>query len=332
MHKIALISGDGIGPEISEAVKKIVAESGAKIEWEEVLLGEIAYKQLGDYLPQESIDKIRQMKIALKGPLTTPVGGGFKSINVTLRKEFNLYANLRPVRNLPNVKSVRNDIDLVVVRENTEDLYIGNERKVDDDTVEAIKLITRQASERIVKFAFDYAVDRGRKKVSAVHKANILKMSDGLFLESARKIAANYPSIEFNDVIVDNMCMQMVMYPEKYDVLVMPNLYGDILSDLAAGLIGGLGLAPSANLGEDFAIFEAVHGSAPNIAGQNAANPIALLLSAVMMLEYIGEAEAGARIKTAVNKALANAEILTPDLGGKGTTTSLTEEICKHLA
>ena len=331
MHKIALVSGDGIGPEISQAVKTIVAESGASIEWEEVLLGEIAFKQMGDYLPQKSIEKIRAKKIALKGPLTTPIGGGFKSINVTLRKEFNLYANLRPVRNLPNVQSVRNDIDLVIVRENTEDLYIGSERKVDENTVEAIKLITRQASERIARFAFDYAVQRDRKKVTAVHKANILKMSDGLFLESARKIATGYPAIEFNDVIVDNMCMQMVMYPTKFDVLVMPNLYGDILSDLAAGLIGGLGLAPSANLGDDFAIFEAVHGSAPNIAGQNAANPIAMLLSAVMMLEYIGEEKAGARIKKAVNLALANPDVLTPDLGGKGTTTSLTDEICRHI-
>lgn len=330
MRRITLINGDGIGPEISDAVVKIVEASGLKIDWDIQTAGADVIEKEGTPLPERVLNSIKENKIALKAPVTTPIGKGFRSVNVQLRKALDLYANLRPCKNLPNVKTKFDDVDIVVVRENTEDLYAGIERQVNSDTAESIKVITRKASERICKFAFDYAIKNNRKEVCVVTKANIMKLSDGLFLESYRKIAENYPQINKREILVDNLCMQLVQNPSQFDVLVLPNLYGDIVSDLCAGLIGGLGVAQGANIGLDYAVFEPVHGSAPDIKGQNKANPTALLLSAIEMLKYIGEFSYADRIEKALFKTLERG-IFTADLGGTASTKDFTEAIIQEL-
>ena len=330
MRRITLINGDGIGPEISDAVVKIIEASGLKIDWDIQTAGADVIEKEGTPLPERVLNSIKENKIALKAPVTTPIGKGFRSVNVQLRKALDLYANLRPCKNLPNVKTKFDNVDIVVVRENTEDLYAGIERQVDNDTAESIKVITRKASERICKFAFDYAIKNNRKEVCVVTKANIMKLSDGLFLESYRKIAENYPEIKKREILVDNLCMQLVQNPSQFDVLVLPNLYGDIVSDLCAGLIGGLGVAQGANIGLDYAVFEPVHGSAPDIKGQNKANPTALLLSAIEMLKYIGEFSYADRIEKALFKTLANG-IFTADLGGTASTKDFTDAIVQNL-
>ncbi len=331
MRTVTLIRGDGIGPEITEATLKVIEAAGVKINWEEVSAGEGALEAYGTPLPDKVITSLRKNGLGLKGPLTTPIGSGFRSINVALRMELDLYANLRPAKTFPGVRSRYEDIDLVVVRENTEDLYSGVEHMVGDDAAESIKIITRKASERIVRFAFDYAVDNGRKKVTAVHKANILKLSDGLFLNIAREVAAKYPQIEFEDRIVDNMAMQLVQKPEQYDVMVMPNLYGDILSDLCAGLVGGLGLVPGANIGEKAALFEPVHGSAPKYTGKNYVNPSAMIMAATLMLKYMGEKEAADRIETALAAQIKEGKDLTADLGGSAGTAEMAEALAARI-
>ena len=328
MHTVTLIRGDGIGPEISDATLTVIESTGVNIKWEEVSAGEGAIETHGTPLPEEVLVSLRKNRVGLKGPLTTPIGAGFRSINVALRMELDLYANLRPSKTFPGVRSLYSDIDLVVVRENTEDLYSGVEHMVGTDAAESIKIITRKASERIVKFAFEYAVENNRKKVTAVHKANILKLSDGLFLEVARAVAESYPQIEFEDRIVDNMAMQLVQKPQLYDVMVMPNLYGDILSDLCAGLVGGLGLVPGGNIGSEAALFEPVHGSAPKYTGQNRANPSAMIMAAVMMLGYLGEKEAAQKIETALAALIKEGKETTVDLGG----TAGTKEMAGALA
>ena len=330
MRTITLINGDGIGPEISDAVTKIIAATGLKIDWDVQTAGTDVIATEGSPLPQRVLDSVKKNKIALKAPVTTPIGKGFRSVNVQLRKELDLYANLRPCKNLPNVKTKFDDVDLVVVRENTEDLYAGIERQVDANTAESIKIITKQASERICKFAFDYAVNNKRGEVCVVTKANIMKLSDGLFLNTYREVAEKYPQIKQREILVDNLCMQLVQNPAQFDVLVLPNLYGDIVSDLCAGLIGGLGVARGANIGQDYAVFEPVHGSAPDIKGQNKANPIALLLSAVEMLRYIKEFEYADKIEQALFKTLSSG-IYTKDLGGNATTTEFTETVISNL-
>src|SRR5689334_8142500 len=330
-HKITLIPGDGIGPEVSAAAVSVMRATGVKFEWESFAAGAEALRTQGDTLPQNLIDSIKRNKIAFKGPLTTPVGEGFASSNVRLRKELDLFANLRPVCSLPNVKTRYENVDLIVVRENTEDLYSGLEHEVVPGVVESLKIITEKASTRIARFAFEYARREGRKKVTAIHKANIMKLSDGLFLRCFRKVAEQYPEIEANDLIVDNACMQLVINPNQFDVLLLENLYGDIISDLGAGLIGGLGVAPGANIGEDIAVFEAVHGAAPQIAGRGIANPTALLLSAVLMLKHLNERERALRIQAALEKVLAEGTVLTRDLGGQATTLDFTEAIIRSL-
>ncbi len=330
MKKVTLIKGDGIGPEITDSVMKIINAAGVAIDWDVQTAGADLIETEGTPLPQRVLDSVKQNKIALKSPVTTPIGKGFRSVNVQLRKELDLYANLRPCYNLPNVKTRYDKVDIVVVRENTEDLYAGIERQVDEDTAESIKIITRKASERIAKFAFDYAVKNNRKEVCVVTKANICKLSDGLFLECARKIAQQYPQIKFREILVDNCCMQLVQNPNQFDVLLLPNLYGDIVSDLCAGLIGGLGIAQGANIGEKYAVFEPVHGSAPDIAGQDKANPTAMLMSAIEMLNYIGENEAGTRIRLALFDTL-DAGIKTVDLGGNASCTEFTQAIVDRL-
>lgn len=330
MRRITLINGDGIGPEISDAVVKIIEASGLKIDWDIQTAGADVIEKEGTPLPERVLNSIKENKVALKAPVTTPIGKGFRSVNVQLRKALDLYANLRPCKNLPNVKTKFDNVDIVVVRENTEDLYAGIERQVDTDTAESIKVITRKASERICKFAFDYAIKNDRKEVCVVTKANIMKLSDGLFLESYRKIAENYPQINKREILVDNLCMQLVQNPSQFDVLVLPNLYGDIVSDLCAGLIGGLGVAQGANIGLDYAVFEPVHGSAPDIKGQNKANPTALLLSAIEMLKYIGEYSCAERIEKALFKTLENG-IFTADLGGNASTKDFTDAIIQEL-
>lgn len=330
MRRITLINGDGIGPEISDAVVKIIEASGLKIDWDIQTAGADVIEKEGTPLPERVLNSIKENKIALKAPVTTPIGKGFRSVNVQLRKALDLYANLRPCKNLPNVKTKFDNVDIVVVRENTEDLYAGIERQVDTDTAESIKVITRDASERICKFAFDYAIKNDRKEVCVVTKANIMKLSDGLFLESYRKIAENYPEIKKREILVDNLCMQLVQNPSQFDVLVLPNLYGDIVSDLCAGLIGGLGVAQGANIGLDYAVFEPVHGSAPDIKGQNKANPTALLLSTIEMLKYIGEYSCAERIEKALFKTLENG-IFTADLGGNASTKDFTDAIIQEL-
>lgn len=331
MKTITLIPGDGIGPEITESVVKILDKAGAKINWDIQTAGADVIEKEGTPLPQRVIESIKRNKVALKAPVTTPVGKGFRSVNVALRKELDLYSNLRPCKNIDGIKTKFDNVDLIIVRENTEDLYAGIERQVDEDTAESIKTITRKASMRIVKFAFDYAVKNNRKMVTAVTKANICKLSDGLFLNCAREVAENYPNITYNEVLVDNVCMQLVQNPEKYDVLVLPNLYGDIVSDLCAGLIGGLGIAKGANIGENAAVFEPVHGSAPDIKGQNKANPTALLLSAIDMLKYIEQNSVAEKIEKALYKTIKDGNVLTADLGGTATTSEYTEEIIKNL-
>jgi isocitrate dehydrogenase (NAD+) len=308
-----------------------IEATGVDLQWEVVEAGERAMAAHGTPVPDQVLASIRRNRVAIKGPITTPVGSGFRSVNVFLRKELDLYACLRPVFSIRGIRSRYENVDLVIVRENTEDLYAGIERMVDQDTAESIKLITRGASRRIVRFAFEYAVREGRKKVTAVHKANILKYSDGLFLESAREVATDYLEIEFEDRIVDNMCMQLVLKPEQYDVLVLPNLYGDIVSDLCAGLIGGLGVAAGANLGDEIAVFEAVHGSAPKYAGQNIANPTAIILSGYLMLKHLGEGEAAQRLLVAVEDVISEGKHVTRDLGGSATTWEMAEAIVEKL-
>ena len=331
MKTVTLIPGDGIGPEISDAVVKIIEKAGAQIEWDVQNAGADVAEIEGDPLPARVIASIKKNKAALKAPVTTPIGKGFRSVNVRLRKELDLYANLRPCKNIDGIKTPFCGVNLVVVRENTEDLYAGIERQVDEDTAESIKIITRQASERIARFAFEYAAKNGRKTVHAVTKANICKLSDGLFLDCARKVAKEFPEIEFKEILVDNLCMQLVQNPSKFDVLVLPNLYGDIVSDLTAGLIGGLGVAQGANIGADCAVFEPVHGSAPDIKGQNKANPTALLICAINLLKYIGEDVPAQKIEKALYKVLAEGAVLTGDLGGNASTTEFRDEIIKKL-
>ncbi len=330
MTRITLINGDGIGPEISDAVVKIIDAAGIKIDWDVQTAGADVIDKEGVPLPERVLNSVKANKVALKAPVTTPIGKGFRSVNVQLRKELDLYANLRPCKNFPNVKTRFDNVDIVVVRENTEDLYAGIERQVDENTAESIKVITRKASERIAKFAFDYAVKNDRKEVCVVTKANIMKLSDGLFLESFRNVAQTYPEISTKEILVDNLCMQLVQNPNRFDVLVLPNLYGDIVSDLCAGLIGGLGVAQGANIGLDYAVFEPVHGSAPDIKGQNKANPTALLMSATEMLKYIGEASYAAKIEKALFKTLEKG-ICTQDLGGNASTTEFTDAVIREL-
>ncbi|MEG2329328.1 isocitrate/isopropylmalate dehydrogenase family protein [Anaerorhabdus sp.] len=331
MKTITLFEGDGIGPEITQATLDVIQALQLPLQFEKYDIGQTAYEKCGELIPTVSIDSIKKNKVALKAPVTTPVGKGFRSVNVQLRIIFDLYANVRPAKLLPNVKSRYENIDLVVFRENTEDLYIGEETVISADEVHAIKKITRKGSERIIRSAFEYAVNNNRKKVTCVHKANILKKSDGLFLDIFNTIKEEYPQVEANDVIVDNACMQLVMRPEQFDIMVMPNLYGDILSDLTSGLIGGLGLLPSAQMNDEYAIFEAVHGSAPDIAGKGIANPTALLLSACMMLDYLGYQQEANKVRNAIIKTLANLEDCTPDLGGKSSTTHYTQKIISNL-
>lgn len=331
MRRVTLIPGDGVGPEIVEACRRVIEAAGVPIEWDVQEAGAGVMEKCGTPLPAHVLESIRANKVALKGPITTPVGSGFRSINVALRQELDLYANLRPARTLEGVRSPYRDIDLVVVRENTEDLYAGIERRVDEDTAESVKLITRRASERICRFAFEYARREGRRKVTAVHKANILKFTDGLFLETARAVAAEYPDIEFEDRIVDNMAMQLVQKPHIYDVLVMPNLYGDIISDLCAGLVGGLGVAPSANIGDEIQVFEPVHGSAPKYTGMNKVNPTAQILAGVLMLHHVGEKEAAERIYRAVAEVIKEGKTVTYDLGGNAGTSEMADAIIARL-
>ncbi len=332
MHNITLIEGDGIGPEIADAVVKIIDAAGVKINWDRQTAGLDVIEKEGVPLPNRVIESIKKNKVALKAPVTTPIGKGFRSVNVQLRRELDLYANVRPCKNIDGIKTPFNDVDLVVIRENTEDLYAGIERKVDDDTMEAIKLITRKASTRIVKYAFEYAKKMGRKTVWAVSKANICKLTDGLFLECAREVAKDYPEIEYKEILVDALCMQLVQNPSKFDVLVLPNLYGDIVSDLTAGLIGGLGVAQGANIGLDAAVYEPVHGSAPDIKGQNLANPSALLMCAIEMLKNIDEFDAAQKIEKALFKTIKEGRVLTQDLGGSSKTTEFRDEIIKNLS
>ncbi len=331
-YQVTLIPGDGIGPEITAAARKVVDASGVIIDWQEVIAGSEALGEYGTPLPDHVLQSIRETRIALKGPVTTPVGGGFRSVNVALRQSLDLYVNLRPAVSIPGVKSRYTGIDLVIVRENTEDLYAGIEHMVGPDAAESIKIITRRASERVVRFAFEYARREKRRKVTAVHKANIMKCSDGLFLEASRHVAEAYPDIEFEDRIVDNMCMQLVQKPELYDVMVLPNLYGDIVSDLCAGLVGGLGVAPGANIGDEIAVFEPVHGSAPKYAGKNKANATATILSAVLMLKHLGETEAANRIMAAVRKVIGEGNQVTYDLGGSAGTSEMAEAIVAAMA
>jgi isocitrate dehydrogenase (NAD+) len=329
---ITLIPGDGIGPEVTEAVVHIVGASGVAIDWEEQLAGAIAFERTGHTLPAELIDSIRRNGVALKGPVTTPVAQGFTSVNVGLRKMLDLYANLRPVWNMPGVPAAASGVDLVIVRENTEDLYAGLEHEVVPGVVESLKIITEKASTRIAEFAFEYARRNGRRRVTAIHKANIMKLGDGLFLECTRRVAGNYVDVQYDERIVDAACMHLVMKPSQFDVLLLPNLYGDIVSDLCAGLVGGLGMVGAANLGIELAVFEAVHGSAPDIAGKHLANPTALLLSAVMMLRHIEERAAADRIMTALGAVLAAGEVRTRDLGGTSSTMAFADAVARALA
>ncbi len=330
-YTVTLIPGDGTGPELAQALETVIAATGVPIEWERRDAGVDVMKEYGTPLPEQVLESVRRNKVAIKGPITTPVGSGFRSVNVALRKELDLYACLRPAESLKGVRSRYEDVNLVIVRENTEDLYTGIEHMVGADAAESIKIITRKGSERIVRFAFEYARTHDRRKVTAVHKANIMKCTDGLFLAVAREVAERYADIEFEDRIVDNMCMQLVQKPELYDVLVLPNLYGDIVSDLCAGLVGGLGVAPGANFGESAAVFEPVHGSAPKYAGQNKVNPTALLLSGVLMLDHLGEAEAAKRMHAAIAAVIAEGKDVTYDLGGAAGTQQMAAAIARRL-
>lgn len=330
-RRVTLIHGDGIGPEVTQATVEVINATGADIEWEVMEAGTNAISRYGNPLPDEVVESLRKNKVGLKGPITTPVGKGFRSVNVGLRNALELYANVRPIKNLKNVESRYTGIDMVVVRENTEDLYSGVEHWVGKDAAESIKIITREASERICRYAFELARKQGRKKVTVGHKANILKFTDGLFLECARKVAQEYPDIEFEDRIVDALSMNLVQFPEKFDVIVLPNLYGDILSDLCAGLVGGLGVAPGANIGEEGALFEAIHGSAPDIAGQNIANPLAMILSGVEMLRYLGFDEEAKRAMKGIDEVLGQKEKLTRDLGGSAGTREMAKAIIEAM-
>jgi isocitrate dehydrogenase (NAD+) len=330
-HTITLIPGDGIGPEVTAAVVTIFKTGGLDIEWDRQDAGVVAFKKYGQSLPAQLLDSVRRTKVALKGPVTTPIAEGFTSVNVGLRKALDLYANLRPVKNLPGVPSRFQNVDLVIVRENTEDLYAGLEHEIVPGIVESLKIITEKASTRIARFAFNQARTFGRRRVTAIHKANIMKLSDGLFLESCRAVARDFGDVTYDERIVDAACMHLVMHPEKLDVLLLPNLYGDIVSDLCAGLVGGLGVVPGANIGMDNAVFEAVHGSAPDIADQNLANPTALLLSGLLMLDHIGERDASARIRAALGRVLADGTVRTRDLGGTAHTTEFTEAVCREI-
>jgi isocitrate dehydrogenase (NAD+) len=330
-HTITLSPGDGIGPEVTASVVRIFKVAGLDIEWERHDAGVIAFKRFSQSLPAELLESIRRNKVALKGPVTTPIGEGFTSVNVGLRKALDLYANLRPVVNLPGVNSRFSGVDLVIVRENTEDLYSGLEHEILPGVVESLKIITERASTRIARFAFEHARANRRKGVTAIHKANIMKLGDGLFLESTRAVSREYADITYDERIVDAACMHLVMHPEKFDVLLLPNLYGDIVSDLCAGLVGGLGVVPGANMGTDCAVFEAVHGSAPDIADKNLANPTALLLSGLMMLDHLGEKPRAERIRVALTRVLTEGRVRTHDLGGQASTTEFTAEICREV-
>jgi isocitrate dehydrogenase (NAD+) len=330
-HKVTLIPGDGIGPEVTRAAVRIVDASGVKIEWESFAAGSEAYEKYGQYIPKELTESIQRTGIGLKGPVTTPIGGGFSSINVALRKQFELYANFRPIKNLPSLPTRYPSVDLAIVRENTEGLYSGIEHEVVPGVVESLKIMTEKASTRIARFAFEYARREKRKKIHAIHKANIMKMSDGLFLRCCRNVAKEYPEITYGEHIIDNTCMQLVMNPYQYDVLVMENLYGDILSDLCAAFVGGLGLVPGANIGKDCAIFEAVHGSAPDIAGKDMANPTAVLQSAILMLRHIGETEAADRTQAALEKTYKEKLHLTRDVGGTAGTSEFADAVIANM-
>jgi isocitrate dehydrogenase (NAD+) len=329
-----LIPGDGIGPEVAEATVQVVDATGVKIEWERVDLNAVVLAKGGNVFPQELLDSLDRTRVGLKGPVTTPVGGGYSSLNVALRKKLDLFANVRPVHSLPGLKTRFDDvkIDMVIFRENTEDLYSGLEHEVVKDVVTSLKVITRVASINIAEYAFDYARKQKRRQVAAIHKANIMKLADGLFLRCCREVAARYPDIEYKELIVDNASMQLVIRPETFDLLLLPNLYGDIVSDLAAGLVGGLGVVPGANMGKDHAVFEAVHGSAPDIAGKGLANPTALIRSAVMMLTHLGEHEASARLQHAIEGAYAEGDHLTHDVGGSSSTGEFTAALIKRLS
>jgi isocitrate dehydrogenase (NAD+) len=331
IHNVTLIPGDGIGPEVISAARCVIEATGVTINWEEINAGGEALKQYGTLLPDALIESIKRNRVALKGPITTQVAEGFPSLNVRLRKMFDLYANFRPIKNMPNVPCRFGDIDLLVVRENTEDLYAGLEHEVVPGVVESLKIITERASTRIARFAFEYARKLGRREVCAVHKANIMKMSDGLFLNCVRIVASQYPEIKYRELIVDNTCMQLVINPQQFDILLLENLYGDIISDLGAGLIGGLGLVPGANIGVDGAIFEAVHGSAPDIAGKGVANPTAVMLSSALLLEHLNELEAGRRLRSAIEGVYAEGKQITYDLGGTATTLEFTEAVLRQL-
>ena len=331
MHTITLIPGDGIGPEVTEAVVRIFKVAGLAITWEPHDAGVTAFQRHQVSLPAEVLESIKRNKVALKGPVTTPIGEGFTSVNVGLRKALGLYANLRPVKNIVGVPSRFEGVDLIIVRENTEDLYSGIEHEVVPGVVESLKIITEKASTMIARFAFEFARANGRKRVTGIHKANIMKLGDGLFLKSLRAVARDYTDITYDERIIDAACMSLVMHPERFDVLLLPNLYGDIVSDLGAGLVGGLGVVPGANLGEDCAVFEAVHGSAPDIANKNMANPTALLLSALMMLDHIGEQDTGRKIRQALEGVLEAGNVRTRDLGGQASTTEFTDAICRAV-
>jgi isocitrate dehydrogenase (NAD+) len=330
-YKITLIPGDGIGPEVTGATVRILEATGIKFEWESFEAGAEAYEKYHEYIPKELVESIERTHVGLKGPVTTPIGGGFASINVELRKRFELYANFRPIRNLPHIPTRYPDVDLIIIRENTEGLYSGIEHEVVPGVVESLKIMTEKASTRIARFAFEYARKNKRKKIHAIHKANIMKLSDGLFLRCARNIAKQYPEITYGEHIVDNTCMQLVMNPYQYDMLLMENLYGDILSDLCAAFVGGLGFVPGANFGDEIAIFEAVHGSAPDIAGKNIANPTAVLRSALLMLRHIGEPEAALKIRNALEKVYRDRDKLTRDIGGKASTSEFADHIIRAM-
>jgi isocitrate dehydrogenase (NAD+) len=330
-HTITLIPGDGIGPEVTDAVVRILEATGVKFEWERFAAGAGAYELHGEYIPKELIKSIERNCVALKGPVTTPIGGGFASINVTLRQKFELFANFRPIKNLPGLETRYPNVDLIIIRENTEGLYVGLEHEVVPGVIESLKVMTKKGCTRIAKFAFDYAHKHGRKKIHAIHKANIMKMSDGLFLKCARDVAKNFPAITYAEHIIDNTCMQLVMNPYQYDTLVMENLYGDIVSDLCAAFVGGLGLVPGANIGAEAAIFEAVHGSAPDIAGKDIANPTALLQSAILMLRHIDEDGAADKVQAALEKTYSAKKTLTRDVGGKAGTRAFADAVIANM-
>jgi len=330
-YRITLIPGDGIGPEVTQATVRVLEATGLKFEWESFAAGAEAFERYRQYIPKELTESIERTRVALKGPVTTPVGGGFTSINVALRKQFDLYSNFRPIRNLPHIPTRYPDVDLIIIRENTEGLYSGIEHEVVPGVVESLKIMTEKACTRISKFAFEYARKNKRKKIHAIHKANIMKLSDGLFLRCAREVAKGYPEIQYAEHIVDNTCMQLVMNPYQYDMLLMENLYGDIISDLCAAFVGGLGMVPSANFGENCAIFEAVHGSAPDIAGKNLANPTALIRCSLLMLRHLGEFDAATKIRNALEKVYQHREKLTKDVGGNAGTSQFADSIIEAM-